>query len=62
MNKGQETNLRFQAKIKEERGMRKANGKDMSCSCGSVVEHCVSNTKGCGFNFQGIHILIKKKE
>ncbi len=30
-------------------------------SCGSVVEHCVSSAKGCGFNSQGTHILIKKK-
>ncbi len=30
------------------------------CSCGSVVEHCVSSAKGCGFNSQGTHILIKK--
>ncbi len=29
------------------------------CSCGSVVEHCVSNAKGCGFNSQGTHILTK---
>ncbi len=28
------------------------------CSCGSVVEHCVSNV-GCGFYSQGTHILIK---
>ncbi len=30
------------------------------CSCGSVVEHCVSSAKGRGFNSQGTHILIKK--
>ncbi len=30
------------------------------CSCGSVVEHCVSNAKGCGFNSHGTHILTKK--
>ncbi len=30
----------------------------LKCSCGSVVEHCVSNAKGCGFNFQGTHMLI----
>ncbi len=30
------------------------------CSCGSVVEHCVSSTNGCGFNSQGIRILTKK--
>ncbi len=30
------------------------------CSCGSVVEHCVSSAKGCGFNTKGTHILIKK--
>ncbi len=23
--------------------------------CGSVVEHCVSSTNGCGFNSQGTH-------
>ncbi len=28
------------------------------CSCGSVVEHCFSSAKGCGFNSQGTHILI----
>ncbi len=32
------------------------------CSCGSVVEHCVSSAKGCGFDSQGTHILIKKKK
>ncbi len=32
------------------------------CYCGSVVEHCVSSAKGCGFNSQGTHILIKKKK
>ncbi len=31
------------------------------CSCDSVVEHCVSSAKGCGFNSQGTHLLIKKK-
>ncbi len=25
--------------------------------CGSVVEHCVSSAKGCGFDSQGTHIL-----
>ncbi len=25
-----------------------------------MVEHCVSSAKGCGFNSQGTHILIKK--
>ncbi len=34
----------------------------LQCSCGSVVEHCVSSAKGCGFNSQGTHILIKKKK
>ncbi len=29
-------------------------------SYGSVVEHCVSSAKGCGFNSQGTHILIKQ--
>ncbi len=29
--------------------------------CGSVVEHCISSAKGCGFNSQGTHILIKKR-
>ncbi len=27
--------------------------------CGSVVEHCVSSAKGCGFVSQGTHILMK---
>ncbi len=27
--------------------------------CGSVVEHCISSAKGCGFNSQGTHILMK---
>ncbi len=27
------------------------------CSCGSVVEHCVSSAKGCGFDSQGTRIL-----
>ncbi len=26
---------------------------------GSVVEHCVSSAKGCGFDSQGTHVLIK---
>ncbi len=30
------------------------------CSCGSVVEHCVSSAKGRGFNPHGTHIPIKK--
>ncbi len=30
------------------------------CSCGSVVEHCISSAKGCGFDSQGTHILTKK--
>ncbi len=34
----------------------------IQCSCGSVVEHCVSNAKGCGFNSQGTHILTKNKK
>ncbi len=29
-------------------------------SYGSVVEHCASSAKGCGFNSQGTHILIKQ--
>ncbi len=29
------------------------------CSCGSVVEHCVSSAKGCGFDSQGTHIVMK---
>ncbi len=37
---------------KQKRGKQK-------CSCGSVVEHCVSSAKGCGFDSQGTHILIK---
>ncbi len=27
--------------------------------CGSVVEHCISSAKGCGFNSQGTHLLMK---
>ncbi len=27
--------------------------------CGSVVEHCVSSAKGCGFDSQGTRILMK---
>jgi len=27
--------------------------------CGSVVEHCVSCAKGCGFDSQGTHVLKK---
>ncbi len=27
--------------------------------CGSVVEHCVSSAKGCGFDSQGTRILTK---
>ncbi len=29
------------------------------CSCGSVVEHCISSAKGCGFDSQGTHLLMK---
>ncbi len=27
--------------------------------CGSVVEHCVSCAKGCGFDSQGTHVQLK---
>ncbi len=27
--------------------------------CGSVVEHCLSCAKGCGFNSQGTNVLMK---
>ncbi len=27
--------------------------------CGSVVEHCISSAKGCGFDSQGTHLLMK---
>ncbi len=27
--------------------------------CGSVLEHCVSSAKGCGFDSQETHILMK---
>ncbi len=27
--------------------------------CGSVVEHCVNSAKGCGFDSQGTHVLMK---
>ncbi len=33
---------------------------DVMCSCGSMVEHCVSSAKGCGFDSQGTHILMTK--
>ncbi len=36
-----------------------ANGREKMCSCGSVVEHCVSSAKGCGFDSQGTHLLMK---
>ncbi len=39
---------------------RLSNKRSVMCSCGSVVEHCVSSAKGCGFNSQRTHILIKK--
>ncbi len=29
------------------------------CSCDSVVAHCISSAKGCGFNSQGTHILTR---
>ncbi len=29
------------------------------CSYGSVVEHCVNNAQGCGFNSQVTHVLTK---
>ncbi len=35
--------------------------KDKKWSQCSVVEHCVSSAKGCGFNSQGTNILMKKK-
>ncbi len=38
----------------------KLNNTHVECSCGSVVEHCVSSTKGCGFNSQASNLLIKK--
>ncbi len=34
----------------------------IECSCGSVVEHCISSAKRCGFNSQGTHILTKNVE
>ncbi len=39
----------------------KARTSGIRCSCGSAVEHCVSSTKGCGFNSQGTRILTEKK-
>ncbi len=42
-----------------------ANSKNKNISinivflCGSVVEHCVNSAKGCGFDSQGTHILMK---
>ncbi len=32
---------------------------DLPNSCGSVVEHCVSSAKGCGFDSKGTHVLMK---
>ncbi len=37
------------------------------CSCGSVVEHCVSSAKGCGFNSQGtecknVNVVVMEAE
>ncbi len=32
----------------------------ISCSCSSVVEHCVSSTKGCGVDSQGTHTDKRK--
>ncbi len=32
---------------------------ELQCSCGSVVEHWVCCAKGCGFDSQGTHVLIK---
>ncbi len=29
---------------------------------GSVVEHCVSSAKGCGFDSQGTHVLMKMEK
>ncbi len=40
--------------------LNKDTNMQLLCSCGSVVEHCVSSAKGCGFNSQETHILIKK--
>ncbi len=33
--------------------------KSIKFLCGSVVEHCVSSAKGCGFDSQGTRILTK---
>ncbi len=33
--------------------------KGITCSCGSVVKHCISSAKGCGFNSQGTHMHCK---
>ncbi len=37
------------------------------CSCGSVVEHCVSSAKGCGFNSQeteckNVNVVVMEAE
>ncbi len=38
---------------------RTALSSENVCSCGSVVEHCVSIAKEHGFDSQGTHILIR---
>ncbi len=40
-------------------GAMEGTEEEDECSCGSVVEHCVSSATGCGFNSQGTHIVIK---
>ncbi len=47
-------------KLLEEHNSEVMNLGKCRCSCGSVVKHCVSSTKGCGFNSQGTHILTKQ--
>ncbi len=40
------------------------NNKSCICAmflCGSVVEHCVSSAKGCGFDSQGTHTNTNEK-
>ncbi len=40
-------------------GIKNYNLAKVKCSCGSVVEHCVSSAKRSGLNFQGTHTVKK---
>ncbi len=53
------SNSNLQFIYKDSAYLKMSFGDFFGRSCGSVVEHCVSSAKGCGFNSQGTHILIK---